>query len=63
MDDAKPTETLEDGDSLPTALAWALGHGYLKPHADENGKLRADANVPITRAELAWMEYIFYTEE
>ena len=63
VDDAKPTETLEDGDSLPTALAWALGHGYLKPHADENGKLRADANVPITRAELAWMEYIFYTEE
>ena len=63
VDDAKPTETLEDGDTLPKPLAWALGHGYLKPHADENGKLWADAKTLITRAELAWMEYVFYTEE
>ena len=63
VDDAKPQETLEDGDTLPEALAWALGHGYLKPHADDGGKLWADGKTPITRAELAWLEYIFYTEE
>ena len=63
VDNAEPTETLEDGEKLPKPLAWALGHGYLKPHTDENGKLWADGSVMITRAELAWFEYIFYTEE
>ena len=63
VDNAKPTETLEDGGSLPTALAWALGHGYMKPRTDESGKLWAAGKEPITRAELAWLEYSFYTDE